>query len=73
MHGSETDDLTTFCSGCGAELSLSGERLFPIGADEVICYACAVQRGGSYDESQDRWAPPPDIGDLADKNARLSD
>jgi hypothetical protein len=35
----------------------------------VLCDACAVDRGGVYDEPEDRWAVPPDLAGLPEEAA----
>ncbi len=63
MHRSETRELAT-CAECGAEIAPATERGFALAADAFLCFACAVRRGGRYDERLDRWEEPPAIGDL---------
>lgn len=55
------------CADCGADLE-SGERAFAVSDDSVICYACAVRRGGAYDELHDRWSPAPMTDDLLERD-----
>ena len=38
--------------------------VFGLGAGVVLCFACAVSRGGSYDEADDRWVSEPDTSGL---------
>lgn len=63
MRRSETRELSV-CADCGAETSPGRERGYAFGEDAVLCWACAVRRGGSYDETHDRWVEPPETGDL---------
>ncbi len=63
MHRSEAEELL-FCISCGAEVSASRERAFPVGEDDVLCFECAAARGGVYDERTDRWTEPADVGDV---------
>jgi hypothetical protein len=66
MHRSE-EALQDICASCGAEV-LSLERIFAFetGDDEpaVLCAACAMARGGQYEELHDRWVRAPDVTDL---------
>jgi hypothetical protein len=63
MHRSETRDLAT-CAECGAEIAPSRERGYSFGSNAVLCYACAIRRGGVYDERQDRWLRDADTRGL---------
>lgn len=63
MHRSETSELTT-CADCGAEMTPGRERAYSFGEGSALCWACAVRRGGTYDEEHDRWVEPPAAGDL---------
>jgi hypothetical protein len=63
MHRSERTSYV-LCSDCGTELNPGAERSFAFGARGVLCFDCAVRRGGRYDESFDRWLHVPLIDDL---------
>jgi len=63
MHRSESNRLNR-CAACNAEIDPSLERAFGLGAGVVLCFACAVSRGGSYDEADDRWVSEPDTSGL---------
>jgi hypothetical protein len=52
------------CAACGTELEPETERGFRIGDRGALCFECAVERGGAYDETQDRWLEPPDLEGL---------
>ena len=66
MHRSEADRLNR-CAACNVEIDSSLERAFGVGAEVVLCFACAVSRGGSYDEAHDRWVSEPDTSGLPTK------
>lgn len=53
-----------WCADCGAELDPEVERGFRFGEQRALCFACAVRRGGTWDEAHDRWADEPDLADL---------
>ncbi|HXI56649.1 MAG TPA: hypothetical protein VNO55_11360 [Polyangia bacterium] len=63
MTNERGDDFDE-CLECGAVISTLGDRGFAVGAEDIICMECALRRGGSYDENQDRWVTPPRIDDL---------
>lgn len=65
MHREEMERLTT-CVDCGSEVSGSLDRAYAFGPRGLLCRACAIRRGGSYDEGQDRWVRDPDVSDLPD-------
>lgn len=52
------------CAACGTELEPETERGFRIGERGALCFECAVERGGTYDETEDRWLEPPDLEGL---------
>jgi hypothetical protein len=63
-HREELEDQTS-CADCGALISRAGERGFAFGESEVLCFACAERRGGSYDSDEDRWTRSPSLSGLA--------
>lgn len=63
MHRSESEDLVR-CASCHAEISLGRDRGYPVTADSALCFACAVKRGGRYDEQHDTWDPGPRLEGL---------
>lgn len=63
MHRSELPDLAT-CADCGAEISRTQGRGYLFAGERVLCFDCALRRGGSYDERSDRWTRAPATADL---------
>ena len=63
MHRSEAYDRVP-CLQCGAEVSLSRDRTYTIIEQQALCRACALSRGGRYDERLDKWAEPPQLDGL---------
>src|SRR5690606_18079469 len=56
---------TAVCALCREEFQPELERGFTYGPDgEVLCFECAMARGGVYDETHDRWLEPPNVSDL---------
>ena len=64
MAEEELGDEVFTCVACGALFDPDVQRGFPIEEDTVLCAACAVRRGGVYDEERDEWTRPPDISGL---------
>jgi len=64
MHRSEARDLGR-CWRCGAEVSVAVDRAYAFGEDGILCFACAAERGGIYDEAHDMWREPPSLTGLA--------
>ena len=62
MHLSEIAQLIP-CAACGAEVS-QRDRAYAFGDDDLLCFACATERRGVYDEARDRWVVEPDNSDL---------
>ncbi len=63
MHRSETLELAS-CAVCGAEIAPARDRAYAAGTDAFLCFACATQRGGTWDEAHDRWLEAPDTSGL---------
>jgi len=63
MHRSETAELVT-CSQCGTPVASGRSREFEFGEALVLCFDCAIRRGGSYDERTDRWSEAPAVDGL---------
>lgn len=55
------------CASCGEVISPATDGGFAYGTQGVLCWECAIRRGGSYDADQDRWTTPPDVSDLPDE------
>lgn len=53
------DEAVAPCADCGAELQLGRSRECAIANETYLCFACALRRGGSYDEAHDRWTTAP--------------
>ena len=60
------DQAPERCADCGEEIDAATERGFPVGSDATLCFRCAVARGGSWDETQQRWSIEPDFADLGE-------
>jgi hypothetical protein len=58
------DDEIAVCAECGTEVEPETERGFRIGERAALCFECAVERGGTYDETEERWLEPPDLEGL---------
>lgn len=54
------------CSQCGGSIGLEFERAFAFDPEHLLCWGCAVERGGQYDTDLDSWVVAPDIADLID-------
>ena len=52
-------------SGRAALVGPGFARGYGFGTDAVLCWLCAVDRGGSYDSEQERWVSPPRVEALA--------
>ena len=63
MHRTEADQLVS-CLACGAEISLESDRPFVLSEAHALCFGCALQRRGHYDEAHDTWTRAPDLEGL---------
>jgi hypothetical protein len=55
------------CVDCGTPIDADqavAERTFAITGEVVLCHACALRRGGSYDDADDKWKIAPRLEDL---------
>ena len=66
MHSQEFTELTDCCE-CGAAIAADTDRTFVVSDDEVLCFDCAVRRGGAYDSLKERWTVPPNVAGLPDE------
>jgi hypothetical protein len=55
------------CAACGGPVTSGAERGFSFGLQNVLCFGCAVERGGRYDAERDTWTESPNVADLADE------
>ncbi len=63
----EDREVSAECGLCGARISLASGRAFEFGAENVLCFDCALERGGRYDEARDVWEVSPDLSGLGDE------
>jgi hypothetical protein len=64
VHRSESRELLC-CVACGALVD-TREGVYSFGTQGVLCFSCALRRGGAYDAAHDRWTHSPDVSDLAE-------
>lgn len=65
MHRSEAEFIRP-CADCGVPVEQE-ERVFGFGAEAVLCWKCALRRGGAYDSEEDRWTIAPSVTDLLER------
>lgn len=63
MHRSEIE--STPCAVCGASVDAGESRAYAFGTQAVLCFECAIGRGGSYDADTEQWVAVPRVSDLA--------
>jgi hypothetical protein len=63
MHRSEAYDRVR-CLNCGAEISLARDRSYAVSENDALCFECALERGGAYDERHDEWTRAPQLEGL---------
>jgi hypothetical protein len=62
----DLDQLT--CIECGTMIDVEGAaaaRVFALTPEVVLCHACAMRRGGVYDDAEDKWKIAPRLEDVA--------
>ncbi|MDP3940485.1 MAG: hypothetical protein Q8R92_20405 [Deltaproteobacteria bacterium] len=62
MHRSEMEARVP-CAGCGAAIA-DDSRSFAFGENQLLCWGCALRRGGSFDAEEDQWSTDPRTDDL---------
>ena len=63
MHRSEERNIAN-CLDCGTQLEPARERGYTFGSRGVLCFECAVRRGGSWDGTHEHWDTEPSIEGL---------
>ena len=43
------------CADCGEPTELDSSLSFATSDGKVLCFNCAIRRGGKYDDERDRW------------------
>lgn len=65
VEDTQLQDLHDTCICCFSKLEPTGKRDYQLTAFETMCYRCACQRGGVYDDCEKRWTTLPNTSDLA--------
>ena len=52
------------CADCGAVVLEGLSPSYIFGQGIVLCWKCAIRRGGKYDAEKDNWVEPPHTADL---------
>jgi hypothetical protein len=55
------------CANCGVALR-EDENVFAIDDELVVCFDCALARGGSWDAAGQCWAKAPQVDDLVERD-----
>jgi len=63
MHRSELREVVQ-CAACGAEIRPGLDRAYVVTSRTALCFDCALERGGRYDEQRDAWSTLPRADDL---------
>jgi len=58
--------LGSACADCGAVIEPEAAQSYAFGEQAVLCWECAIRRGGSYDADEEVWTTPPAVADLPD-------
>jgi len=63
----DTDLDQLCCIECGSEIDADqavAQRTFALTDELVLCHACALRRGGVYDDAEDKWKLAPRLEDV---------
>jgi hypothetical protein len=55
------------CASCRARIWIVMQPSFAIEGDRLLCWGCAIERGGVYDINEGWWVTAPDTADLLDE------
>jgi len=61
---SDQDEELVECMDCGGTIAPGADPSFPFGTRGILCFECAIRRGGKYDAPKDRWLVSPDLAGL---------
>ncbi len=64
MYATE-DEEYAFCAACNRDVSRA-DQVYAFGKDELLCFDCAVARGGIYEDFLGRWTLAPRVDDVFD-------
>lgn len=67
MHRSESNQLIP-CAVCGTPVDSAVAPGYGFGTRSVVCWDCAMARGGTYDSGQEKWVTAPRIDDLVESD-----
>lgn len=60
----EASDKMVECVDCGVALDVDLERGYRGLGEWALCWDCALRRGATFDEQEDRWTVAPDVSGL---------
>lgn len=55
----------TECAECGEPVAQGADEGFAFGEQLVLCFECAMRRGGVYDAEVDAWVRAPKLDGLS--------
>lgn len=61
------EDAVGSCADCEQDVGLEDSHAFTLPDGGLLCWACALIRGGVYDDKYDRWVVSPAAEDLPDE------
>lgn len=62
-RNSDEEEGGWVCADCGAPTD-PWARSYAFGEQSVLCWSCAVRRGGRHDAQEDAWTTAPGVDDL---------
>lgn len=69
MSQDEQEEDLVECADCGATIAAGADASYAFGNQGVLCFECAIRRGGEYDGPKERWTVMPDVAGLAEDAA----
>lgn len=68
MHAQEWETPAE-CADCKSEIWEGSDPSFPFAENAVLCFTCALRRGGRYDSGHEIWVVVPDLNGLTQEVA----
>jgi hypothetical protein len=69
MDPEEAEQLDQ-CVECSSLIASGVAPMFALGDELVLCFDCAIRRGGQYDVARDRWSVYPSVDGLVSAQRR---
>jgi hypothetical protein len=63
---SDEEERVDVCDVCGEPVDTINERAYAFGDEGIVCWSCAIDRGGIWDVERECWSTEPDLEGVHD-------